>query len=146
MSRRPLRLAVYFLACTPAVCAAATSAADKDRQGAATVHPQRWPKLHPALARDPQLEARVEQLLSRLTLAQKVGQLVQADIGSITPDDLQHYPLGSILNGGNSSPRDDKLAAPRVAGTRGTTRRPRASCVLSMRRATRRRSAPARRR
>ena len=112
MSRRPLRLAVYFLACTPAVCAAATSAADKDRQGAATVHPQRWPKLHPALARDPQLEARVEQLLSRLTTAQKVGQLIQADIGSITPDDLQHYPLGSILNGGNSSPRDDKLAAP----------------------------------
>jgi beta-glucosidase len=41
-----------------------------------------------------------------------VGQLIQADIGSITPDDLQHYPLGSILNGGNSSPRDDKLAAP----------------------------------
>ena len=112
MSRRPLRLAVYFLACTPAVCAAATSAADKDRQGAATVHPQRWPKLHPALARDPQLEARVEQLLSRLTPAQKVGQLIQADIGSITPDDLRHYSLGSILNGGNSSPRDDKLAAP----------------------------------
>ena len=112
MRRRPLRLAVYFLACAPAVSTAATPAADKDRQGAATVHPQRWPKLHPALARDPQLEARVEQLLSRLTTAQKVGQLIQADIGSITPDDLQHYPLGSILNGGNSSPRDDKLAAP----------------------------------
>src|SRR5215469_13254899 len=112
MRRRPLRLAVYFLACTQAVCAAATSAADKDREGPPTVHPQRWPKLHPALARDPQLEARVEQMLSRLTPAQKVGQLIQADIGSITPDDLRHYSLGSILNGGNSSPRDDKLAAP----------------------------------
>src|SRR5215469_2084741 len=112
MRRRPLRLAVYFLACTQAVCAAATSAAGTDRQGAPTVHPQRWPKLHPALARDPQLEARVEQMLARLTPAQKVGQLIQADIGSITPDDLRHYPLGSILNGGNSSPRDDKLAAP----------------------------------
>ena len=54
----------------------------------------------------------MEQLLSRLTPAKKVGQLIQADIGSITPDDLRHYPLGSILNGGNSSPRDDKLAAP----------------------------------
>ena len=112
MTSRPLRLAVYFLACGLAVCVAATPAADKDPQGAATVHPQRWPKLHPALARDPQLESRVERLLSRLTPAQKVGQLIQADIGSITPDDLRHYPLGSILNGGNSSPRDDKLAAP----------------------------------
>jgi beta-glucosidase len=76
------------------------------------VHPLRWPKLPPALAPEPQLEARVAQLLSRLTTEQKVGQLIQADIGSITPDELLHFPLGSILNGGNSSPRDDKLAAP----------------------------------
>ena len=105
-------MAGYCAACALTVCAMATLAADKDRTGTPTVHPQRWPKLHPALARDPQLESRVEQLLSRLAPAQKVGQLIQADIGSITPDDLRHYPLGSILNGGNSSPRDDKLAAP----------------------------------
>jgi len=105
-------MAAYCAACALTVCAAAAPAADKDRKEAPTVHPQRWPKLHPALARDAQLESRVAQLLSRLTSAQKVGQLIQADIGSITPDDLQHYPLGSILNGGNSSPRDDKLAAP----------------------------------
>jgi len=42
--------------------------------------------------------------LARMTSAQKVGQLIQADIDSITPDDLAHYPLGSVLNGGNSSP------------------------------------------
>ena len=105
-------MAAYCAACALTVCAAAAPAADKDRKEAPTVHPQRWPKLHPVLARDPQLESRVAQLLSRLTSAQKVGQLIQADIGSITPDDLRHYPLGSILNGGNSSPRDDKLAAP----------------------------------
>src|SRR5207248_4103335 len=46
------------------------------------------------------------------TSAQKVGQLIQADIDSITPDDLAHYPLGSVLNGGNSSPHGDKLAPP----------------------------------
>src|SRR5437667_2833181 len=54
--------------------------------------------LHPALA--------------RMTSAQKVGQLIQADIDSITPDDLAHYPLGSVLNGGNSSPHGDKVAPP----------------------------------
>src|SRR5438876_2401921 len=50
--------------------------------------------------------------LARMTRAQKVGQLIQADIDSITPDDLAHYPLGSVLNGGNSSPHGDKLAPP----------------------------------
>ena len=81
-------------------------------QPAAVIHPQRWPKLTLPLKRDEELEARVEELLAHMTPAQKAGQLIQADIGSITPDDLRHYPLGSILNGGNSSPRDDKLAAP----------------------------------
>ena len=112
MRSRPARLAAYCVACALAVCAADVPAADADAKEAPAIHPQRWPKLHPALAPDPQLETRVERLLSRLTSAQKVGQLIQADIGSITPDDLRHYPLGSILNGGNSSPRDDKLAAP----------------------------------
>jgi beta-glucosidase len=101
------------VACGLAAAAAiATASAPGPRASAAVVHPQRWPKLNPAVPRDAQLEARIDQWLARLTPEQKVGQLVQADIGSITPDDLRHYPLGSILNGGNSSPRDDKLAAP----------------------------------
>src|SRR5215831_1490953 len=111
MTRRPFWLGGYFLACAVAVCASVRTATGAERKPA-SVHPERWPKLPPPLARDPLLEARVEQMLSRLTPAQKVGQLIQADIGSITPDDLRHYSLGSILNGGNSSPRDDKLAAP----------------------------------
>jgi len=76
------------------------------------IHPQQWPRLRPALAPDPALEARVEALLERMSPQEKAAQVVQADIGSITPDDLHRYPLGSILNGGNSAPRDDKLAAP----------------------------------
>ncbi|HEY6823130.1 MAG TPA: glycoside hydrolase family 3 protein, partial [Steroidobacteraceae bacterium] len=99
-------------ACVLAVAVAAVPAARAGLNGAAVVHPTRWSKLHSPLPRDPLLDARIEQLLADMTPAQKVGQLIQADIGSITPDDLRHYPLGSILNGGNSSPRDDKLAAP----------------------------------
>jgi len=110
--RRPVRLAAYCAACALQVWLAALPAVAADLETAPTIHPRRWPKLHPPLARDSLLDARVEQLLARMTPAQKVGQLIQADIGSITPDDLRHYPLGSILNGGNSSPRDDKLAAP----------------------------------
>jgi len=112
MRRRPARGALYCAAFTLLLSAAALAAAGRDAAGTAVVHPQRWPKLRPALPRDRELEGRIEALLTQMTPEQKVGQLVQADIDSITPDDLRHYPLGSILNGGNSSPRGNKLAAP----------------------------------
>jgi len=40
------------------------------------------------------------------THTQGIGQRIRTDTASITPDVLRHYPLGSILNGGNSSPGD----------------------------------------
>lgn len=76
------------------------------------VHPQEWPRPAPALPPDGRLEARIDALLARMTAAEKVGQLIQADIESITPDDLRHYPLGSVLNGGGVAPGNDKLASP----------------------------------
>jgi beta-glucosidase len=59
---------------------------------------------------DTATEAQIDRLLSSMSLAQKVGQLIQADIGSITPADLERYPLGSILAGGNSGPYGDERA------------------------------------
>ena len=111
MKERPARTAGYCAALA-LVALPAGATWGGPAKVAAVIHPRLWPKQPAALARDAELEARVEALLARMTPAQKAGQLVQADIGSITPDDLHHYPLGSILNGANSSPRDDKLAAP----------------------------------
>jgi beta-glucosidase len=76
------------------------------------VHPDQWPIVRPALAADPTLESRITALLASMTPEQKVGQVVQADIASITPEDLRHFALGSILNGGNSSPDGDEFAPP----------------------------------
>ncbi len=78
----------------------------------AVVHPELWPSVPAALAPDPALERRLDRLMSCLTLRQKVGQLIQADISAIRPSDLRRYPLGTILNGGNSKPGDKLLAAP----------------------------------
>ncbi len=42
--------------------------------------------------------------MAKMTVEEKVGQLVQADILSVTPDDVRKYRLGGILAGGNSKP------------------------------------------
>ncbi|WP_298815352.1 glycoside hydrolase family 3 protein [uncultured Sphingomonas sp.] len=60
--------------------------------------------------RDPKVEARVDAMLRRMSVEDKVGQLIQVDIASITPKDLETYKLGSILNGGNSAPGNDEFA------------------------------------
>src|ERR1700756_5306951 len=113
MQMRPGVIAGYCAPCFAALCLLHPALGRAGETAAAeAVHPERWPSLKPALPRDPDLESRIAALLGGMTPAQKVGQLIQADIDSITPDDLAHYPLGSVLNGGNSSPHGDKLAPP----------------------------------
>jgi beta-glucosidase len=76
----------------------------------AVAHPDLWPKLKMQRQRDPKVEARVDAILSRMNIEDKVGQLIQVDIASITPKDLETYKFGSILNGGNSAPNNDEFA------------------------------------
>ncbi len=52
----------------------------------------------------------MQTLLKRMTLEEKVGQVIQGDINSLTPDDVRTYHLGSVLNGGNSAPGGDDFA------------------------------------
>jgi len=60
----------------------------------------------------PEVEAYIDALLSKLTLEEKVGQMIQADIASIRPEDLREYKLGSILAGGNAAPGNNVRAQP----------------------------------
>ena len=59
---------------------------------------------------DPALKARVEALLSRMTLDQKIGQMTQPERMACTPDDVKAYHLGSVLSGGGSCPGENKPA------------------------------------
>src|SRR5690349_14135486 len=94
--------AILFASCT---CVHARGA-----ETSAVIHPQLWPVARPRLRPDPMLERKVAALLARMSVEQKVGQLVQADITALTPADLREYPLGSVLNGGNSKPGGNTLA------------------------------------
>ena len=64
--------------------------------------PFAWPAVNSVV--DDNVESQVSQLLSQMTLAEKVGQMVQAEIGAVTPAQVGQYNLGSVLNGGGSSP------------------------------------------
>jgi len=105
-----LRFGTACAAIALAIGATPLMAQQATAPAAATAHPDQWPVLPMQLKRDPRIEARVESILSRMSIEDKVGQLIQVDIASITPKDLETYKLGSILNGGNSAPNNDEFA------------------------------------
>jgi beta-glucosidase len=69
-----------------------------------------WPALKPAITPDAAMEAKIADLVSKMTLAQKVGQMVQGEIAGTAPGDVSQYALGSMLNGGGSWPAGDRRA------------------------------------
>ncbi|MFZ6654566.1 glycoside hydrolase family 3 N-terminal domain-containing protein [Undibacterium sp. TJN19] len=88
------------------VCSTAWVSA-ADQYGAASMPASSlaaWPQVNSIISKDPALEARVAAIVAGMTLEQKIGQMTQAEIKSITPDDVRRYYLGSVLNGGGSWP------------------------------------------
>ncbi|HSC68681.1 MAG TPA: glycoside hydrolase family 3 N-terminal domain-containing protein [Cellvibrio sp.] len=69
-----------------------------------------WPQVQSAVTKDPAIEAKITELLGKLSLEQKVGQLIQPELRAVTPADITEYSLGSILNGGGSFPGENKHA------------------------------------
>jgi beta-glucosidase len=104
-----LLIGLALAAPTQPACAQDKSTVQK---ATANVHPEIWPKVEPVLYNN-DLEVRVADLLHRMNLEEKVGQIIQADIASITPEDLHHYPLGSILSGGTSGPNGNDYSPPK---------------------------------
>jgi beta-glucosidase len=75
-----------------------------------TAHPELWPQVAWPETLTPAQEARVQSLIASMSLPCKAGQVIQADILKVTPEDVSNYHLGSVLNGGSSGPHGNDLA------------------------------------
>lgn len=71
-----------------------------------------WPELTSAVKTDPVLETKVAELLGKLTIEQKVAQMIQPELQNFSVEDMRQYGFGSFLSGGNTSPGGNKRAAP----------------------------------
>jgi len=73
-------------------------------KGAKLINPENWPLQPSVMIRDAAMEKRIVDLMAKMTLEEKVGQLIQPDINHVTPEQVGEYNLGSVLNGGGSAP------------------------------------------
>ncbi len=69
-----------------------------------------WPKVSSPIITSQEEQTFVDNLLAKMTIEEKVGQLVQGEIQVITPEEAQQYHIGSILNGGGSVPNRNTSA------------------------------------
>ena len=74
-------------------------------------------------------EALISRRLASMSLAAKIGQMVQGEIANVRPEDVREHALGSVLNGGGSWPNGDKRAS--VADWRGLADAYRAASLAS---------------
>jgi len=113
MTARSRRLLISTLIVSTCLATGWSSALAAD--ASAIAHPDQWPAAaSPAAITDARAEAFISELMKKMSLEDKVGQTIQGDIGAMTPADLEKYPLGSILAGGNSAPGGDDRAPPKA--------------------------------
>ncbi len=69
-----------------------------------------WPRIDNPVPKNSALENRITALMASMSLRDKVGQMMQGETRSVTPADVKKYRLGSVLNGGGTTPNNDKYA------------------------------------
>ncbi len=69
-----------------------------------------WPTLTLAVKKDPAIEQKIDELLARMSVEEKVGQMVQPEIRHLTAQDVKDYHIGSVLNGGGSVPNGNRYS------------------------------------
>ncbi|WP_448548482.1 glycoside hydrolase family 3 protein [Thalassotalea fusca] len=102
-----------LLACSLAVLSACSGNEDKAITNAQITNDKFiWPHIESNVAKNAEIEVKVNDLLAKMTLAQKVAQMIQPEIRDISVEDMRQYGFGSYLNGGGAFPNNDKHATP----------------------------------
>ena len=65
----------------------------------------KWPKVESPIKKDPAMEEQITKIMSGMSLKEKVGQMIQAEIRNISPKEIEKYHIGSVLSGGGSYPK-----------------------------------------
>ena len=89
-----LALSFYLAACGSPISPASTSTAN--------IRPTA--DISPTVDATRLVSERVEELLGKMTLDEKIGQMAQVEKDSVRPGDITKYYIGSILSGGGGSP------------------------------------------
>ena len=55
---------------------------------------QDWPRIVSAIPRRPVIEERVDSILGQMTLEEKLGQMIQPELGQLTAEDVTTFKSG----------------------------------------------------
>ncbi|MBD3647434.1 MAG: glycoside hydrolase family 3 C-terminal domain-containing protein [Pseudomonadales bacterium] len=103
----------FFLAlCVLAGCGDRVMTSSSVEQQVPYLGAEFWPEIDSPVKAEPAMEQKIAEIIAAMTLEEKVGQIIQAEIQYTTPEDVRNYHLGSVLNGGGSLPNRDKHASP----------------------------------
>lgn len=80
------------------------------REDVPKIEPKAWPSQQSPITVNREHEKKIATLLNAMTVEEKVGQIIQADINSVTPEEAREFYLGAVLNGGNSAPEKNNRA------------------------------------
>ena len=71
-----------------------------------------WPRVKPGIPVDQALEDKITFIMADMSLEEKAGQLIMAEIKAISPKDAKRNNIGGLLNGGGSWPTDEPGSRP----------------------------------
>jgi beta-glucosidase len=115
MSSRKIRWSTAASLCLVSAVAMSANAKTHHAKAApvdpAKVHLALWPQAKSPVGLDPAIETKIDAILAQMSVEEKVGQTLQPEWKSITPDEMRDYHIGSIENGGGAVPGGNKHAS-----------------------------------
>ncbi|WUI02036.1 glycoside hydrolase family 3 C-terminal domain-containing protein [Spirillospora sp. NBC_00431] len=76
--------------------------------GPVRAEPEAGPGLAPHAVQRPSVRDRVDDLLARMSLDDKLGQMTQPERRFITPEEITRHRIGSVLSSGGSAPSPNR--------------------------------------